>query len=305
MPELPEAETIARELNRRLAGYALGKVCLSRSDIVHGDPRPLDVLLNGRRVERVRRRAKRVILDLESEAESPSAGASHPPSSTTRGERDVKAKTELIFRLGMSGRLTLVPSKTSIELHTHLRIAVPALESELRFCDPRRFGGVWCLAGGSRHVGKRLGEVGVEPLETTPGVFRRILTRRRQIKALLMDQRIIGGLGNIYCDESLHAAGIHPLRHANMLDSSEATGLLRAVKSTLRRAIRHNGSTLRDYRRADGQEGSFQRYHRVYGREGKPCRNCGTPITRIIAAGRSTFLCRCCQPRQQEKRRKV
>lgn len=275
MPELPEAETIARELNRRLTGCALGRAILTRSDMVHGDPRPLGALLKGRRVKQVRRRAKRVILDL-------------------------KPQAELIFGLGMTGRLTLVPRRQPIEPHTHLRIPIAGTARELRFCDPRRFGGIWCLAGGDRHVGRKLGEVGPEPLETTPAGFLRVLGRRRQIKALLMDQRMIAGLGNIYCDEALHAAGIHPLTRANTLDAMCAGKLLRAVKSTLRRAIRHNGSTMTDYRRADGQPGSFQKYHRVYRREGKPCRKCGTPITRIHAAGRSTFFCRCCQPRGGE-----
>ena len=270
MPELPEAETIARELNRRLAGRTLGRVLLGRNDIVHGDPRPLRVILPGRRIEQVRRRAKRVILQLQPEA-------------------------ELIFRLGMSGRLTLVPSKQPTEPHTHLRIAIRGETYELRFCDPRRFGGVWCLAGSDRHVGKRLGEVGPEPLELSPAAFRRMLNRRRGIKALLMDQRVVAGLGNIYCDETLHAAGIHPLTRANALDAVQVARLLRAIKSTLRRAIRYNGSTFADYRRPDGREGSFQKHHRVYQREGKPCHKCDTSIIRIHAVGRSTFLCPFCQ----------
>ena len=103
------------------------------------------------------------------------------------------------------------------------------------------------------------------------------------------------GLGNIYCDEALHAAGLHPLTKAGALDSRAAGRLLRAIKSTLRRAIRHKGSTMMDYRTASGANGSFQKYHRVYRRTDQPCRSCGTPIERIIAAGRSTFLCPKCQ----------
>lgn len=271
MPELPEAETIARELNRRLARRRLGPVMLLRSDIVHGDPRPLDRLLPGRRVMRVHRQAKRVVLDLQ-------------------------PATRLVFHLGMSGRLYLCGVAESVEKHTHLRIRIAGTRRELRFRDPRRFGGIWCLTGSDRHKGKRLGEVGWEPLETTPAVFRRVLGRRRQIKALLLDQRAIAGLGNIYCDESLHAARIHPLAKAGNLDRATADRLLRAIKTTLRKAIRFGGSTFMDYRRADGAVGSFQRYHRVYNREGKPCHRCGTAIVRIRAAGRSTFLCPKCQP---------
>jgi len=273
MPELPEAETIARELNRRLSGNKFGPVTLSRTDIVHGDARPLGELLPGRRVCRVWRRAKRVVLDLDD-------------------------GTLLVFRLGMTGQLMLVDSNSPSNLHTHLRIAVPDLGCELRFRDPRRFGGLWCLTGGDQTAGKPLGEVGPEPLEITRATFRRILQRRRQMKALLMDQHIIAGLGNIYCDEALHAAGIHPLTRANMLDAATADRLLRAIKRVLRKAIRFNGSTLMDYRQADGTEGSFQKHHRVYQREGEPCRTCGTRLRRIRCAGRSTFLCPKCQQRR-------
>ena len=271
MPELPEAETIARALHAGLAGATLGRVVLARRDVVHGDPRPLPRLLQGRRVVGVRRRAKRVILDLEPDM-------------------------ELVFHLGMSGRLVLAPDGAPVERHTHLRITVANKRYELRFRDPRRFGGIWCFAGGDRHVGKTLGSLGPEPLELTPAPFRRILERHRQIKALLLDQRAIAGLGNIYCDEALFTARIHPLTQADRLSRTESARLLRAIKTTLNRAIRFNGSTLVDYRQPDGTAGSFRRHHRVYQRAGEPCRRCGTAIERIIAGGRSTFLCPTCQP---------
>ncbi len=271
MPELPEVETIARELQHRLAGATLGRVKLSRTDIVHGDPRPLSKTLPGRSVRAVRRRAKRLILDLQPTA-------------------------QLLFHLGMSGRLTLVPRRQPLEKHTHLCIAIRGGPDELRFRDPRRFGGVWLLAGGDRHVGRRLSTLGPEPLPLTPSRFRDLLDRRRQIKALLLDQRAIAGLGNIYCDEALHAAGVHPLTPAGVLDAAKAGRLLRAIKSVLNRAIRFNGSTLLDYRQADGTEGSFQNHHRVYNREGKRCCGCGATIVRIPVAGRSSFVCPACQP---------
>ncbi len=152
MPELPEAETIARELNRRLAGRRLGKVYLSRTDIVHGDPRPLGQLLAGRRVESVRRRAKRVILALRPEA-------------------------ELVFALGMTGQITVVRKGEPVAAPTHLRISIPAIKCELRFRDPRRFGGIWCLTGSDRQVGRRLGRLGPEPLVLKPTAFRQLLDR--------------------------------------------------------------------------------------------------------------------------------
>ena len=273
MPELPEAETIARQLQRELAGRTIGAVRLERTDIVHGDPTPLDELLPGLTVVRVQRRAKQVVFDL-----SP--------------------KGQLVFRLGMTGRLMVVAPGADIEPHTHLRMAIVETRRELRFCDPRRFGGIWVLTDRETYVGRRLGKVGLEPLDGTPRQFRGVLHRRRQIKALLMDQSAVAGLGNIYCDESLHAAGIHPLTRADTLSSECAGKLLRCIKTTLRRAIRFNGSTLMDYRDADGREGSFQRLHRVYQREGQPCKKCATPIRRIFAAGRSTFFCPRCQMRK-------
>jgi formamidopyrimidine-DNA glycosylase len=219
----------------------------------------------------VRRRAKRVIVELD-------------------------GPVSLVFRLGMTGRLFVVDSEAHVEKHTHLRIAIEGTGRELRFRDPRRFGGVWCVASGD---GDRSdAKLGVEPLDATPAQFRTVLARRRQIKALLMDQSAIAGLGNIYCDESLHAARIHPLSRADRLDAEAVGRLLRAIKTILRRAIRFNGSTLMDYRDADGREGSFQKLHRVYQREGDPCRTCRTPIRRILAAGRSTFYCPQCQPKR-------
>ena len=270
MPELPEAETIARELDRCLVGEVVLGVRVLRRDVIHGDPRPLGRVIRGRRVSRVSRRAKRVIVDLE-------------------------GPVQLVFHLGMSGRLTVEAVDAEVLPHTHLRIRVGDGTRELRFRDPRRFGGVWCLAGGERHVGRRLGPLGAEPLELTRRPFRAILARGRQIKALLLDQTIIAGLGNIYCDEALFAASIHPLTRADGLSDDQARRLLRSTKTILRKAIAYRGSTLMDYRQADGAEGSFQRHHKVYQCEGKACHRCRTPIIRLIAAGRSTFICPSCQ----------
>lgn len=272
MPELPEVETIARELDRCLSGEAVVGVRVMRRDVVHGDRRSLGRLIRGRRVARVFRRAKRVIVDLEPDR-------------------------QLVFHLGMSGRLTVESADVTPEVHTHVRVRVGDGRRELRFRDPRRFGGVWCFADGAEHIGYRLGPLGAEPLELTLRSFRTILNRKRQIKALLLDQRVIAGLGNIYCDESLFGAGLHPQTRANELSGEDARRLLRSIKTVLRRAISYRGSTLVDYRQADGTEGSYQKYHRVYNREGKPCRRCRTPIVRCIAAGRSTFFCPACQQR--------
>jgi len=270
MPELPEAETIARQLHNRLAGLHLGDVLHARTDIIHGDPRPIGKILPGRCILQIHRRAKRVIFELEPTA-------------------------RLIFHLGMTGRLTLTDRHEPIEKHTHLRITIRNTDVELRFRDPRRFGGIWCLTDHKKHRGKKLGPLGPEPLEMTPASFRKLLERNRQIKALLLDQRMIAGMGNIYCDEALHAAHIHPKTRADWLDRTSADRLLRSIKTVLHKAIRFNGSTLMDYRTAEGDAGSFQRQHRVYNKEGQPCRRCGKTIVRMVVAGRSSYVCPHCQ----------
>jgi len=274
MPELPEAETIARQLAGELTNKRLGRVVVSRRDVLCGEHTDLERVLPGRRVLRVRRRAKRVVIDLD-------------------------GMLRWIVRLGMSGRLLVQSAEAPVEKHTHVRVAIAGTELELRFVDPRRFGGIACVTRGGTADRREWDRVGIEPLEATVGEFRRVLARRRQIKALLMDQSAIAGLGNIYCDESLHAARIHPLTRADRLNPESVKRLRSAIKATLRRAIRFNGSTLMDYRDADGKEGSFQRHHKVYQREGKPCRACGTTIRRIQAAGRSTFFCPKCQTKRR------
>ena len=141
----------------------------------------------------------------------------------------------------------------------------------------------------------RLGPLGADPLRGPTDRFRQLLQRRRQIKALLLDQSVIAGMGNIYCDESLHQARIHPRTHAAELSPDQSATLLRKIRSVLRSAIKHGGTTFMDYRNADGRPGGFQRKHRVYDRADRPCRTCRTPIIRILAAGRSTHLCPNCQ----------
>ncbi|HEY8750447.1 MAG TPA: zinc finger domain-containing protein, partial [Tepidisphaeraceae bacterium] len=170
--------------------------------------------------------------------------------------------------------------------------------AELRFTDPRRFGGVWWI--GAEPDAK---DMGPEPLATRPEQLRKRLARTtRAIKNALLDQSVIAGLGNIYVDESLFSSGIHPLTPADQLTREQIGRLNRAIKSTLRRALRHKGSTLRDYRDANGESGGFQILHRVYAREAKPCRTCKTPIKRIVLGGRSTHFCPKCQPASKKLR---
>jgi formamidopyrimidine-DNA glycosylase len=162
---------------------------------------------------------------------------------------------------------------------------------QLRFTDPRRFGGIWWLGLSDCDTG-----MGPEPLTITSKQFAALLARTtRPIKNALLDQSLVAGLGNIYVDESLFTAGIHPLTPGNKLTPEQILRLTRAIKSVLRKAINHRGSTLRDYRDADGLEGGFQKLHRVYAREAQPCRRCKTKIERIVLGGRSTHFCPNCQ----------
>ncbi len=274
MPELPEAQTIATQLDRCLRGVRLGKVNLRLRKILRGNPGTLRNALPGRTVTAVARRGKRIVVSLYPEA-------------------------TLVIGLGMTGQLMVADVDAPRDRHVHLRISLDGnatASRELRFRDVRRFGSVWLTQGRTDAPPAGLADLGPEPLEITAREFDHVLSRRRQIKALLMDQQTIAGMGNIYCDESLYAAGIHPLTCAADLDQPKRRALLRAIRRILRQAIRHGGSTLRDYVDADGTEGQFQTLHRVYGRTDEPCRKCGTPIERIIAAGRSTHLCPACQP---------
>lgn len=275
MPELPEVETVVRQLQAALRGRRVARVEVLRADIVRAAARPIAEVLPRRTVRGVTRRAKRILFDLGS--------------------------CTLVIHLGMSGRLTLCAADSPVQPHTHLRIRFRGMSDELRFRDPRRFGGVWLLgeeeAHGAEHA-PRLGPVGPEPLELKPLEFQALLAgRRRRIKPLLMDQRVIAGLGNIYVDESLFDAGIHPLARAGDLTSARARRLLAAIQRVLRRAIRSKGSTLLDYRGADGGSGGFQRLFRVFRRTGEPCPRCGTTIQRLIIGGRSSHVCPKCQTR--------
>jgi formamidopyrimidine-DNA glycosylase len=223
--------------------------------------------LQGRRVESVTRRGKRIVFTLDD------------------GNR-------FYVHLGMTGQLTVTQRDAAVLPHTHVELELDNGE-RLRFRDPRRFGGVWWLGRDAIAADDGMGP---EPLNLRPAqLFRRMHKTTRAVKNALMDQTVVAGLGNIYVDESLFAAGIHPLTPANELSVEQVGRLNRAIKTTLRRAIRHRGSTLRDYMDAEGGSGAFQKLHRVYDRAGEPCRKCRRPIERIVLGGRSTHFCPKCQ----------
>jgi formamidopyrimidine-DNA glycosylase len=268
VPELPEVQTVVNTLSPRLIGGTFRSVAHVRPDIVR--PREgfdLKGALEGRTVSQIARRGKRIVITLD----------------------DGNA---FYVHLGMTGQMTIVTPAAPIEPHTHF-IADLTSGQQLRFRDPRRFGGIFWLGADTTAPDARMGP---EPLAMTPKQLAEKLSRtKRAVKNALMDQSIVAGLGNIYVDESLFAAGIHPLKRADRLRGDEIARLNRAIKVTLKRAIRHRGSSLRDYVDADGERGGFQDLHKVYAREGDPCATCGTPIKRVVLGGRSTHWCPKCQ----------
>ncbi len=270
MPELPEVETIARRLQGCAGAVPLPGQTFTRATLSwpRQVARPSADLfrrrIRGRQVQRVRRRGKFIVLDLDQGA--------------------------LLFHLRMSGDLYLQPQTVPIESHEHTRLQL-ADGWELRFRDPRKFGRMYLVDDPQ----ELLGGLGPEPLadDFRPVHLARLLAaRRRALKPALMDQTILAGLGNIYADEALHRAGLHPLRPCSSLSPEEVRRLWRAIRAALRAGLRHNGASIDWAYRGGG----FQHHFRVYRRTGKPCPQCGTPIQRIVVAQRSTHFCPACQP---------
>jgi formamidopyrimidine-DNA glycosylase len=209
----------------------------------------------------------------------------------------------LMVHLGMTGRLVLEPKSAPPKRHMHLAVRLAGLQAELRFYDARRFGrvGLGSLDWLASRTG--LGRLGREPLDAGRGeVAAALRLGGGRIKATMLGQEVVAGLGNIYADEALFRAGIHPLRRCASLSVAESLCLESCIIRVLREAVAAGGSTIGDYVRHDGRSGSYQNSHAVYGRNGQPCPRCGQPICRIMAAGRGTHLCRRCQPRKGEGR---
>ena len=268
MPELPEVEVTRRGLAPHLAGRVISAVEVRQPRLRWPVPHAVRRLA-GRTVRNVQRRGKYLLVDL---------GDGH-----------------LILHLGMSGSLRVLPPGTPAEKHDHFDLVLG--DRMLRLRDPRRFGAVlWTKDAVDAHP--LIANLGIEPLSRALDPARlHALTRahRAAIKLVLMDGRRIVGVGNIYAAESLFHAGIDPRTPANRLSLARCARLAKAIKLTLRAAIRAGGSSLRDYVGADGQRGESQNRHRVYDREGEPCRRCAALIKRIVQGQRSTFYCPRCQ----------
>jgi formamidopyrimidine-DNA glycosylase len=277
MPELPEVETIVRGLRAELPGRTIAGVRLGKTDFID-DPVVLAELLPGRRISGVERFGKFINVETESRTDLPKPDA----------------RLHLILHLGMSGRVAVQTAGEPAAPHTHAFFELDD-GRELRFTDPRRFGRILVLPD-SRIVPFRA-RLGAEPLQISAAEFRRRLAgRRARIKALLLDQHLLCGVGNIYADESLWLARIHPARQAAGLRASDLDRLRLAIRRVLRDAIRLRGSSISDYLDTEGNPGAYQQRHRVYHRHGQPCFCCGITIRRSIVAGRSSHFCPRCQP---------
>ncbi len=272
MPELPEVETVARSLEPQVAGRLIvGVERLDWARMVEPHPAPVfSDLITGRRILRAHRRAKWVLLALD-------------------------AGWTLALHLRMSGRLTVQAPDDVARPHVHL---ILTLDNDRRifFDDERKFGRVRLLdAAGLAALDAAHGPEPLDERFTAAALARILAGRRTKIKPLLLDQRLIAGLGNIYASEALWLAQLHPLAPASAIDAAGATALHAAIRTVLHQAIAYEGSSLRNYRNSYGARGQNQEHFLAYDRAGTPCQRCGAAIERIVVAQRSTFFCPTCQ----------
>lgn len=261
MPELPEVETVVRSLAPLLPGRKILHAEFNSKFVTPGDRRSLAKRIEGLAIHSIRRHGKFILIELD------------------RGMLSV--------HLGMTGKLLFDGSRGP---HSYGIFELD--RGVLIYDDPRQFGRIeW-----SEEVPERIARLGPEPLAISLEDFTRELRRRKgRLKALLLNQRFLRGLGNIYADEALFRAGLHPLASASRLSKHRIARLHQSIRETLTLAIEHRGSSISDYVDAAGERGWFQLMHQVYGREGEPCRVCGTPIKKTLVAQRGTHYCPRCQ----------
>jgi formamidopyrimidine-DNA glycosylase len=273
VPELPEVETIVADLRPHLVGRRIERCELSFPTIVrHPEPEQFVDGVVGMRIESVGRRGKYILIHLSQQL-------------------------LLVVHLGMTGQLRLVDAVAPLEKHTH---AVFFLDDgrQLRYHDPRRFGRLLLGTEESLLASKKMPRLGPEPIDpafVADELYSRLRRRRAPLKAVLLDQGAIAGVGNIYADESLHRAGLRPSRLASTVSKRSAQRLHESLRESLKLAIVNRGSSVDTYRDAWGQVGGQQEKLLVYGRAGEPCFTCGRPLSMIRIAGRTTVFCRRCQ----------
>jgi formamidopyrimidine-DNA glycosylase len=270
MPELPEVETVANGVDARVRGQRIVSVWTSGKPQTFKSPETeIAETLTGARIERVHRVGKTIVMDL------------------ARGK---KHTAQFLVHLGMTGRLLVSQAEVPLPPHTHAVLSL-ADRRELRFVDPRRFGRLSVVTDEGGYAGP-----GVEPTTVTADDFAKLFKGRKlAIKAALLNQSILHGVGNIYADESLFRAGIRPRKQAGKLTRAELDKLRTALQQVLAHAIKLGGSSVSDYVDADGIRGFFQLQHKVYGRAGEDCKDCGAELKKIVVGGRTTVYCTTCQ----------
>ena len=276
MPELPEVETIANGVNERVRGARIASVWTSGKPQTFKSPEAeIEEVLTGAVIDSVRRVGKTIVVDLKE-------------GSGSRAQGSDNGTAEFLVHLGMTGRLLVAEGDVPLPAHTH---AVLSLEDgrEVRFVDPRRFGRLSVVRDAYTGPGAEPMTIGVEEFAA---LFK---GRKLAIKAALLNQSLLHGVGNIYADESLFRAGIRPTRQAGRLTRAELAKLRESLQAVLKRAIKLGGSSVSDYVDAEGMQGYFQIEHKVYGRGGEACTVCGTAIKKIVVGGRGTHYCAKCQ----------
>lgn len=270
MPELPEVETTLRGLAPHLEGQTVADVVIRHPQLRWPVPHNLPGLLRGQTIRGLHRRAKYLLVEFD--------------------------HGTLILHLGMSGSLRILPAKTPPEKHDHFDLVLTSGKA-MRLRDPRRFGAVlWHEGDPAQHP--LLAALGPEPLEKdfdAEHLYRATRNKSAAIKLVIMDNRVVVGVGNIYANEALFRAGIRPQLAAGKLSRERCAQLVKEIRATLREAIEQGGSTLRDFVNSDGRPGYFQQHYWVYGRAGEPCRRCGTPVKQVKQGQRSSFYCPKCQ----------
>ncbi len=272
MPELPEVETIRRTLMKHVSGLVISKVNVLWPAVVQNwQERTFADVVTGRKINSIERRGKYLLFTLDE-------------------------GWSLLAHMRMTGRLNYYPDEQTPERHTHLVFSLS--QGELHFSDVRKFGRIQVIPTDMRLTSSSLAKLGPEPLEpdfTADLLGGRLTSKKLSIKATLLDQRVLAGLGNIYADEALFRAGIAPERKACSLSTEEIFKLHGGIQDVLNAGISSKGTSFRDYRDANGQKGNFQALLQVYGRGNEPCLHCGKLLEKLRLAGRTTVFCSHCQ----------